>query len=566
MPRVEAPYDAGWLVQSTMAHFGYPSQLIRGVRAPNYQPLLKPAGIADSFDGLEPEIWLKPFQRSAIEWAVANEGGFLRASPGSGKTVMAIWWALSFPGTIVTVTRSGARFQWAGDIRTFSKVEPHTWKPESALRKKDETPQAYFERKRAAGERAWFVVGWDSLVDLQQQLLSFGPSIIVFDEIHRGKAQKRKKWIEDVDGNLQGKALSNTTAAAAALSVAIPYRLGTTATPIVDRTQDYWGQLSLIQPDCWGMTSTKFLERYCDAIPGEFGGIIAQGLTNVEELNNRLSFMRYEIPYQVSHAELPQKRRRFSIVPVEEQVVAVGMGALSKELHGLHKALAKVESEGGSKARAIKDRITEIKIREASSRKRKAVVDRTMANLGSGGKCIVFTGRIEDVGALQVEFQKALAKDKNTTTELLIGHGEIPAETREDIRKQYMAAGSAILIATYQSFGESLNLHDTDYVCVAMLPFRPGDIEQLEGRVYRLGMNRPVLIEYLVAAHTIDTRVKHLILDKMKAVDRLVGGGSALAGLSETLSNSEGREERIAAMAADLFSWYEDSDSDDDED
>lgn len=500
--------------------------------------------------------WLKPFQQMAITFLLQRSSGLIWSSAGSGKTALAVVSALCHPGNVVVVTKGGARFQWASEVRRFTTIDPYVWKPESTRRKKDLTPAQYAEKMREQGKRAFIICGWEMLVDLQEEVKQlFSPSIVVFDEIHRGKQGRRKKWFEDENGELTSRDLGNMSSAAYTLAKFCKVRIGTTATPIMNRLSDFWGQLTLIEPDSWGGTASKFLERYCGARPGEYGGLVADGMSNLDELRTRIGYAVHQIPYQVSHGQLPEKRRRVSLVPVDQQVKPIG--SYAKEVKGLAKAMHQAQSEGSSVARAILDRMTEIRIMEACSRKRKAIVDRVMEVIEGDQpkrKVVVFSGRREDVEAIGHELEKLLEK-RAIACPVLIGHGEIDAEDREALRVRYMAENVAILVGTYQSFGESLNLHDTDYCCVAMIPYRPGEVEQLEGRVHRLGMNRSVLIEFLIAERSADERVKYLLLDKLPAVDKLSDGQSALAGLTGALEEREKRDERMADLVAAISSW-----------
>jgi SNF2 family DNA or RNA helicase len=82
-----------------------------------------------------------------------------------------------------------------------------------------------------------------------------------------------------------------------------------------------------------------------------------------------------------------------------------------------------------------------------------------------------------------------------------------------------------------------------------MLPWTPEAIEQWEGRFVRRGMNRPVLIQYLVAEKTVDSHIEDLLLSKLPDVDDVVGNG-AVEGLSADLANLGSEEEVLAKLVA----------------
>jgi len=497
---------------------------------------------------------LYPFQQEAADFAVDAGSALIWSAPGSGKTLVALEWALSdLPSgsTLVVVTRGGARLQWASETRRFTDLDPFVWRPPSAVRKKDEPITNYVRRMRKEGKPRCLVVGWEQLTEILGELLILKPSAVVWDEIHKGKAPKRKSWHTAEDGTLRSEELHNMSACAYKLACATPRRLGTTATPVMDRLSDLWGQFTLIQPHSWGLTATNFLKRYCGATPGLYGGWEIGKPTNVDELKRRMSSFVHMIPYSVSHAQLPKKRRMFTVVPLEFQNRVSGLGELKKEMGSLAKAMKR-----GSVSQAVTDRITEIKIWMACAAKRNFIVERAMETLQSDiprRKVIVFTGRIVDVEETAAAMRKALAKAK-LDVPVWEGHGAKSMEERFEIQTAYMACTAGVLVATYQSFGESLNLQDTTHCLVPLIPHRPGDVDQLEGRMYRLGMQQTALIEYPIAEGSIDERLRQIILEKLPSVDAL-NNDTALAGLTDTLRDTATLEARMAALTERIATW-----------
>jgi hypothetical protein len=77
------------------------------------------------------------------------------------------------------------------------------------------------------------------------------------------------------------------------------------------------------------------------------------------------------------------------------------------------------------------------------------------------------------------------------------------------------------LVGTVDRAGESLNLQDTDLMLITHLPWTWGKLWQLENRVSRLGMKRPVLISFIVAIGSIDEGIASIFLDKLPAIGQL---------------------------------------------
>ena len=77
---------------------------------------------------------------------------------------------------------------------------------------------------------------------------------------------------------------------------------------------------------------------------------------------------------------------------------------------------------------------------------------------------------------------------------------------------------AACIVATLDSIRTSIDLHDTDRVIIAALPWTPEGIEQFEGRFRRIGQKRPVQYDYVVAEGTIDDAIEDTLLSKMICV------------------------------------------------
>jgi SNF2 family DNA or RNA helicase len=145
-----------------------------------------------------------------------------------------------------------------------------------------------------------------------------------------------------------------------------------------------------------------------------------------------------------------------------------------------------------------------------------------------------------------------------------VAHGDTDASTFAAIHTEYMAhPGPCVLIGTYQAWGESLNLQDTDHMVVAMVPITPGEIEQMEGRGARLGQSRPLTITYVLAENTIDERLAAILLDKLPAVERVTGETAGVAGLADTLRGTDDLDGLLCEILSTMDEWgADDADAD----
>ena len=454
-------------------------------------------------------VWtafLATFQGDGIlDIARRKFNAHLWAEPGAGKTVMACVSAAASDATrIVVVTLPGLIRQTAEEWRRFLNWEIMEYRPPSRRRVTD-VVITDFTRART-GAPSVIVIGWDHLVHEEEALSAFlrgGRALIVWDESQEGKNPKRKKFIMGENGKLTATDLKTQSATAGRLARLAQYRIATTATSLDNALTDLWGQLTLVEPDAWGSTGTRFQKRYCGATTNEYGGLDVGGMdrTHLDELNARLVWTVVRIPYEVSHGQLPAKRRQVIRVPVEEQV---------KELTAYGREIRQADKEAAAGDMRAKMRSVQLRTQQAASRKRNAIVHGVTPYFSVGkGKIIVFSGVKKDCEHLAERFGK-----EGVT--VFCSHGDDSIDERNVVRDAYMAhPGPCVLVGTWHAWGTGFNLDDTDCITFAMLPNKPKEIAQGEGRADRLSMTRPVMYLYFVAEGTVDERIVDIILNKL---------------------------------------------------
>ena len=526
--------------------------------------------------------FLTEYQRDAIEKTGSWSGTHLWHPTGAGKTLTAILWGLCKPGPILIVTRAASRLQYAREVERFTNIKPYVVRPASQYtakqREKMQNIDEYMGDCEENKTRAIVVVGWSSITSQFESLEYHNFQTIVYDESHRGKSSKRWEAIplptptgDDYQKNQrelkeQEKAArkrggfipkeedpknkryfegstsvrvmivpaKNITSCAALLSQQAANVICTTATPIKDRTRDLWAQLDLAEPYSWG-SKMMWMKRYCDAKEGYYGGMDTSGSSNLEELADRLEASVHRIDYRDTHRHLPQKRRQSMYIAPEDQTRPVG--GFAKQL----KAASKV---GGTA-------VLEVKLAQAASRKRKAIIGAVEDHIYAKQKVVIFTARRKDVEELTKAIKKCGAV-KSTKCKVWWADGSVSATDRQEIVDKYMAhEGPCCFIGTGQSLGESLNLQDTDAAFFVMLPYTPGQLRQWEGRFCRLGQKRPVIIYYCIAESTVDEHVADILISKLPAV-QAVAKDEELAEAQVIIAGMEDEEGLLNSILAKL--------------
>ena len=510
--------------------------------------------------------YLMPYQKEALSFAAARQGAHFWHPTGAGKTCSAILWSVLVPGTVVVITRAAARFQYAREWEKYTTCRPYVIRPTSTMKKKSETLDQYLASDE---KRHVIVAAWESLQLYVDKLVNLRPNAVIWDEAHLGKSSKRWEpvpllelpdnpseavklaaaqeaearsrggFISDKDGQrTMILPLDNTATASARLARASYRRCATTATPVKDRVRDLWAQLDIVEPDAWG-SATCWLDRYADRKPGIYGGFDTTGTSNLEELTGRLAKVTHHIAYATTHRQLPPKRRQSVYVGAEDQIPPSA---------GFAKELKDAQRRGATA-------VLEVKLAEAASRKRKAVLGIIEDHVYAGGKVVMFTGRRKDVDVLGDLIRKSESV-KAKGASVWSAHGDNSSEERSNIVLEYMAhPGPCVLVGTGDSFGESLNMQDTDAALFVMLPYTPGQIRQWEGRFCRLGQKRPVTIYYVIAEGSVDEHVADILIRKLPAVEQvakdeeLAAAKDVIAGFDSTENNEEFANKLLGKIA-----------------
>ena len=552
--QLAAPENAAWLAVELLGALGIPYRTIPPPKFPG-----RDARLALPFLQEWVPAFLTSYQREGVKriLAIPGESGALWWSCGSGKTLAGLVWILARGAGYlsVVVTKAAICGHWEQQIETYCK---HTsW---SVL--EGQSPSGSLGGVIPAGPLrstatpTILIVSYDVLPYWISVLERLHPLSVIFDESQ--KVTSHKRWTAEVDtqtteidtGPEMDAASSAIVAGADMASVQVPLpdpkvtfslkdnraaaayrlsrvarrRLSTTATPVRDRVMNLWAQLDLIHPWEWG-AYWAWAKRYCAASEGRFGGMDDRGSSHLDELMRRCSFVAHRVKYSEANRELPPKRRLVTYIKVSEQ---------ARPLGGIKAELRAASARG-------RDALREALLMEAASRKRPIVLARAREYLEAGQKVCIFTGRRIDCERLTDDAEKLLiGKGAIENLTVWTGHGGDSPRARDLTQAGYMAApGPAILIGTIDAWGEGLDLQDTDFGVMAMLPYTPAQIIQAEGRWARKGQKRDVLVWYPICEGTIDEHVATLLLAKLPAVekdlgsDEIEGLGRELVGASE---------------------------------
>lgn len=451
--RIFAGVNAAWLTMNALQHFQLHAKTVtsaawlKEISPTQIQHIPEMRETVSGLEGNFPE-YLLPWQRTLLTTYANYPSVHLWWPPGAAKSAAATSWGLLKPGRILFCTRSGARRTIVADIKRF-------------------TTASYFvlegQSKQTIPDVRICVTGWDTLVHHVQTIGEWGPTTVIADECHRVKNFRRKmaiprrrdngEFVFKEDGTIVNDFVYRESMSAAARQVfsgpTVKRRLGATASPIKDRLRDLWAQLDLIEPEMWGHPY-DWMRRYSGGKDGNYGGFDSSGRSPqiyVDELLKRLSFGVYQVPYSITHASLPPKRRQVTYLPREE---------LMKD-EGSEARLVLKGAEGESATLWMK---AHARLAAAAARKKNAVAEVVFDSIGTNTKIVVITGLRQSCEQLHAAIEKKFATGRPKDVkpiQLWWGHGGTTHIMRDQIQQEFMAhPGPCVLVGTYQTWGECL--------------------------------------------------------------------------------------------------------------
>lgn len=466
--------------------------------------------------GLKHELF--EFQKKGVAFIEAKNGRALVADEmGLGKTVQALAWAQKHKNKrpIICVVPASLKINW--------KREAEKWL---------ENPKVQILYGKNADQKItgdFIIINYTILNDWVDKIKEIEPQLLIIDESHYIKNNKAKR-----------------TKAVKKIAKYIPHIIALTGTPIVNRPSEIYNTINLIDktvmPNKW-----DFLHRYCDAKHNGFGWDF-NGATNTKELHDILTktIMIRRQKKEVLH-DLPDKIRSF--VPIEltnrnkyeeaendfinfikekterdlqielreklGQELFENVEFKDHRLERLKQEKAEKAAAGGAlvQIESLKQLAVEGKLDQA--------IDWIENYLESGQKLVVMAVHKFVINRLMKHFKKISVKID----------GSVSAANRDLAVQKFQNNKSVkLMIGNIKAAGVGLTLTAADTMVFLELPWTPGDLQQAEDRIHRIGQKNAVNIYYLLAENTIEEKIAYLIDQKRKVLDSVLDGKQVDAG------------------------------------
>lgn len=341
-------------------------------------------------------------------------------------------------------------------------------------------------------------------------------TIINYDILHNWESYLKKIPFNTIIGDeCQNIKNSKTLRAESfkSLSKKIKHIFMLSATPLENRPIELYSTLNILWPETY-KSRWAFAQRFCNPRWTPWGWDFT-GAANTDKLNREL--LRHGMirrrKEDILH-QLPSKIR--CIVPCDLMNRSEYKRASDDFMLWLRRTKPH-KIRRASKAQKLYE-IGEL-LRLITRLKLKGVVDWANDFLSqSSEKLVLFANHRKAIDVLQrrVEF-------KSVTID-----GSVSGRKRELVKTQFQNDPNIrLLIANTKAVG--VGTDGLQKACstagVVELPWKPADIDQLEGRLHRLLQQNTVWINYLIAGDTLEERLCRILQEKQKVISSTLDGG-----------------------------------------
>lgn len=485
-----------------------------------------------AFGKVEDEVieGLYPFQSRGVSFIESRKGRIvLGDDPGLGKTIQALAWlkkSKAFPAIIVVP--ANVKINWERETRKWvpdakivllsgrEKKDVHgEFETEHSLKCiplgvteqhleffKEVKPDVFIinydivpnktKKERIDGKMKVVDIPNTGWVDLLRELKA---KTLIIDECHYIKNRK----------TLRTKAIK-------ILAQGIKNVIAMSGTPIISRPVEFYETLALVDPARFG-NFWAYAKRYCGATKGTFGWDFS-GATNTEELHGKLvgSVMIRRLKRDVLQ-ELPEKQR--SVLPIELSNRKEYNWAADDLEDWLEENFGEDAAESAMGAEALV-RFEKLK-QLAVEGKMKAATEWIEDFLESGNKLVVFATHHKTINQLTEAFgERAVKLDGRDSQE----------KKQEAIDRFQNDDSIKLFIGNIKAAGVGITLTASSNVAFVELGWNPGEHDQAEDRVHRIGQDDSVNVWYLLASDTIEEDIADLLDEKRKVLTSVLDGES----------------------------------------
>ena len=425
---------------------------------------------------------LYDFQKKGVQFLHSKGGrGLIADEMGLGKTIQALGYLYANPDKrpAIVICPAAVKMNWVREAEKWIPGE-EIWVPSG---KKPFNPPKKI---------SLFVINYDILPEWVDKLTAQKPVTVIADECHYFKNNKAKR-----------------TKAVKKLAKQVEHFIALSGTPIVNRPIEFYNAITAIEPGVFP-SFWKYAEKYCDLKHNGFGWDFG-GAKNTDELHDKLvnTIMLRRKKSDVL-SELPAKQR--AIVPMEitnykeYQKVEKDFIGWVQETRGKEAAKKASNAEMLAQIEALKQ--------AAIKGKMKASINWIKDFLEVDGKLVVFCTHRSTVDILMEEFGNIAVKVDGSTQDK-----QAAVDTFQD------DDSIRLFVGNIKAAGTGITLTAASNVVFLELGWSPGDHDQAEDRIHRIGQEADAITAwYLLAQNTIEEEIAQMLDKKRKILDQVLDG------------------------------------------
>jgi len=387
--------------------------------------------------------------------------------------------------------------------------------------------------------------GWRKDLNILPIISELDFDTIIFDESHKLKEGERNIGFRGTSAIMSG--------------TPSPYRIAMTGTPVLNKPQELYPQLHLLDPYLF-YNEKLFLNEYCTQIEDDQGKkrwIFRPG--GLDSLYAKIGPIILRRTKQDAGIELPSKTIIHHEIDIDEELYphqararremrTWGSIALDPENHEKGFVSAAAQIAVLTRLRQIEAWPAGIKIRDPLDKNKiiieldvhesqkmdyiiNPVADMGLATeaLSSGERLIIFSQFVENLK----EYQRRFIEHGYRACLFI---GDTSRDLREEIKRDFDASKTKredakwdIVLSNYKLGGEGVNFTGASQMIIPDEEWNPGKRDQAYDRMNRIGQELPMTIHVIRVKETVDSWMAELINFKEELVD----------GFQQTFSKNE---------------------------
>ena len=434
---------------------------------------------------------LFPYQKEGVKFIFEKNGrAIIGDEMGLGKTIQALTY-LEMNETIkkaLIICPASLKLNWYAEVvKWMSKCNVYVLNG----RKTDNINS--FQIQKAKNAKTIYIINYDILPAWENTLLNENIDCMVADECHYFKNSKTKRT----------KSIKN-------LNKHIEKFIALSGTPFINRPIEFFNALNMVN-DTLFSSFWNYAQTYCGAVKNRFGWDFS-GATNTNELNKIVQNIMIRRKKSDVLTELPEKTRH--CIPLE----ITNRKTYEKAEENLISFL--IENENLDTAMKAKEAETLVKIEKLKQLiwkgKKKAALLWVKEYLNIENKLVLFATHTKVLDFFQENFKDICVRID----------GQTKMNDRDQAVKSFQNDENIkLFLGNIKAAGVGLTLTASKATCFVEFGWTPGEHDQAEDRVHRIGQTaKNVDAYYLVGDKSIDLDIMELLDTKRKVLDSVLDG------------------------------------------